>query len=211
MNQASLQIPRYSPHPSLLQIPEAPVVENSLNTVLQAWNTSPEVIEGGTFNNLIDKCYEQLRNMAATRVRDAGAMQISPTELLHEAILVVGESGMKLENSDHFLATMSLKMRSILVDHARHNLAARHGGKHLRITLTSLEVDSGDMSFELVALDGAFMQLDKVEPRSAQVMHLTYFAGMTREDVATLLDISVPTVDRELRFGRAFTLEIMRD
>ena len=188
-----------------------PSNENSLNSVLEAWNTSEDGMQSGAFNNLIELCYEELRTMAAARVRIANSIQISPTELLHEAILGVGESGVKMRNSEHFLATMSLKMRSLLVDNARHHLALRHGGDQLRITLSSLEVDSGDMSFELIALDESFTHLDKIEPRSAQVMHLTYFAGMDREEIAKLLDISVPTVDRELRFGRAFTLESMRD
>ena len=185
--------------------------ENSLNSVLAAWNTSEDGVQGGAFNNLIELCYEELRTMAAARVRTTNAVQISPTELLHEAILGVGESGVKIRNSEHFLATMSLKMRSLLVDNARHHLALRHGGDQMRITLSALEVDSGDLSFELIALDEAFTQLDRLEPRSAQVMHLTYFAGMDREEIAKLLDVSVPTVDRELRFGRAFTLENMRD
>lgn len=186
-------------------------VENSLTTILQSWNASHDGIQGSAFNDLIGLCYEQLRTMAATRVRDTGCVSISPTELLHEAILGVGESDVNLKNSEHFLATMSLKMRSLLVDHARHNLATRHGGDHVRITLTELEVEGTDLSFELIALDEAFQQLDELEPRSAQVMHLTYFAGMGREDIAKLLDVSLPTVDRELRFGRAFTMESMRN
>ncbi len=187
------------------------MAENSLTTVLQSWGASNDGIQGPAFNNLIELCYAQLRVMAAARVRDAGAVSISPTELLHEAILGVGESDVKLKNSEHFLATMSLKMRSLLVDHARHNLASKHGGDQMRITLTELEVEGTDLSFELVALDEAFRQLDEMEPRSAQVMHLTYFAGMGRDDIAKLLDVSLPTVDRELRFGRAFTMESMRN
>jgi RNA polymerase sigma factor (TIGR02999 family) len=187
------------------------LAENSLTTVLKSWSASHDGIQGPAFNNLIELCYEQLRAMAATRVRETGSVSISPTELLHEAILGVGESDVNLKNSEHFLATMSLKMRSLLVDHARHNMATRHGGDHVRITLSELEMEGTDLSFELIALDEAFQQLDEMEPRSAQVMHLTYFAGMAREDIAKLLDVSLPTVDRELRFGRAFTMESMRN
>ncbi len=190
------------------------MVENSLTQILQAQNI-PQDDEGGVdvnkFNNFIELCYGQLRSMAATRVRDAGMVSLSPTELLHDAILDVGDSGVDIKNREHFLATMSLKMRSLLVDHARRNLADKRGGDYVRITLTELDIEGTDLSFELVALDEAFQQLDKIEPRSSQVMHLTYFAGMKREDIAKLLDISLPTVDRELRFGRAFTMESMRN
>ncbi len=149
--------------------------------------------------------------MAGSRVREVGAISISPTELLHEAILGVGDSSVGIKNKEHFLATMSLKMRSLLVDHARHNLTSKRGGDQLRITFTEQDIEGSDSSFELLALDEAFQRLDDIEPRSAQVMHLSYFAGMLREDIAKLLDISLPTVDRELRFGRAFTMESMRN
>lgn len=183
---------------------------NSLTTMLQAWHASHQGIQDGAFNTLIEACYEQLRRMAANRVRESGVVSVSPTELLHDAIICIGESDSDLKNSKHFLATMSLKMRALLVDHARANLTEKRGGDLLRVTLTDLNIGASDSAYELVALDDAFNQLDSTEPRSAQVMHLTYFAGMQREDIAKLLDISVPTVDRELRFGRAFTMDSIR-
>jgi RNA polymerase sigma factor (TIGR02999 family) len=183
---------------------------NSLTTMLQAWHASQKGIQDSAFNSLIDVCYEQLRRMAATRVRESGAISVSPTELLHDAIICIGESDSDLKNSKHFLATMSLKMRALLIDHARANLTEKRGGDLMRVTLTDLNAGAVDSTYELVALDDAFNQLDVTAPRSAQVMHLTYFAGMQREDIAKLLDISLPMVDRELRFGRAFTMDSIR-
>jgi RNA polymerase sigma factor (TIGR02999 family) len=187
------------------------LAQNSLTNVLQSQNAPHESIQGSAFNNLIELCYTQLRNMAGTRVRNAGEISISPTELLHEAIIGVSDASGHIKNKEHFLATMSLKMRSLLVDHARHNLADKRGGDQLRITFTEQDIEGSDSSFELLALDEAFQRLDEIEPRSAQVMHLSYFAGMLRDDIAKLLDISLPTVDRELRFGRAFTMDSMRN
>ncbi len=184
--------------------------ENSLTTMLHAWHASQMGIQDGSFNILIETCYEQLRRMASTRVKESGVVSVSATELLHDAIICIGESDADIKNSKHFLATMSLKMRALLVDHARANLTEKRGGDQMRITLTDLDIGVNDSSFELVALDDAFNQLDATEPRSAQVMHLTYFAGMQREDIAKLLDISLPTVDRELRFGRAFAMDSLR-
>ena len=186
--------------------------ENSLDAVLRASGVSDLACgDALAFNKLVELCYVQLRSMAGTRVRNSGVASISPTELLHDAIIDLNGTDFKLTNKHHFLAIMSLKMRNLLVDHARSNLSNKRGGDRLRITYTEADVDGADMSFELIALDGALTQLDKIEPRSAQIMHLTYFAGMTREAIAKLLDVSLPTVDRELRFGRAFTLEEMRD
>ena len=193
-------------HLANMNLPSAKV-ENSLTTLLQAWQQSHQGIQAGAFNTLIETCYEQLRRMAATRVRERGAISISPTELLHDAIICIGESDAELKNSNHFLATMSLKMRSLLIDHARANLAERRGGEMLRVTFTEFNLAPNEASHEFMAIDEALSELDVHEPRAAQVMHLAYFADMKREDIAKLLDISPATVDRELRFGRAFAMD----
>jgi RNA polymerase sigma factor (TIGR02999 family) len=193
----------------------APKTENSLTTMLQAWQASRQGIEAVAFNTLIEACYEQLRRIAAMRVRERGAVcgaarsaiSVSPSELLHDAIICIGESGAELKNSQHFLATMSLKMRSLLVDHARGNLAERRGGDWLRVTFTDFNLAPTAASYELIAIDDALSELDSAEPRVAQVMHLSYFADMKRDDIAKLLNISSASVDRDLRFGRAFTMD----
>jgi RNA polymerase sigma factor (TIGR02999 family) len=182
-------------------------VENSLTTMLKAWQASRQGIEAVAFNTLIEACYEQLRRIAAMRVRERGAISVSPSELLHDAIICIGESDAELKNSQHFLATMSLKMRSLLVDHARGNLTERRGGDWLRVTFTDFNLAPTAASYELIAIDEALSELDGAEPRAAQVMHLSYFADMKRDDIAKLLGISPASVDRDLRFGRAFTMD----
>jgi RNA polymerase sigma factor (TIGR02999 family) len=184
--------------------------DHSLTTMLKAWQASSNGIDDVAFGRVIDACYKQLRQMAAQRVRANSAVSVSPTELLHDAIICIGESDAVIKNSKHFLATMSLKMRTLLVDHARGGLADKRGNGALRMTFTESQLPMSDLSYELVAIDDALTQLDVTEPRSAQVMHLTYFAGMPREEIAKLLEISMPTVDRELRFGRAYTIEKIR-
>ncbi len=183
---------------------------NSLTQLLEVWHQSREGIKNPAFNELIEACYAQLRRMAASRVRDAGAVSISPTEVLHDAIICMGESDVALKNSAHFLAMMSLKMRGLLVDHARTNMRDKRGGEWVRVTLSEQSAEGADAAIELIALDEALQRLDVEHPRCAQIMHLTYFAGMEREDIAKLLDISVPTVDRDLRFGRVFATDIVR-
>jgi RNA polymerase sigma factor (TIGR02999 family) len=188
-----------------------PQLKNSLTTMLDAWQTSHHGMHDSAFHTLIDACYEQLRRLAAERLRESGAISLSPTDLLHDAIIYIGESHAAIKNTDHFLATMSLKMRSLLIDHARTKLADKHGGDLIRITLTDANVAVSDITFELIALDAAFNLLDETEPRCAQVMHLTYFAGMKRADIAKLLDVSLFTVDADLRFGHAFAMESLDD
>jgi RNA polymerase sigma factor (TIGR02999 family) len=184
---------------------------NSLTQLIEVWRQSQQGANSPAFNELIEACYAQLRRMAAARVRDVGAVSISPTEVLHDAIISMGESDVELKNSAHFLAMMSLKMRVLLVDHARASLRdKRDGGDGVRVTLPKLNVEGADATIELLALDEALQRLDEEHPRCAQIMHLSYFAGMESEAIAELLDISLPAVDRDLRFGRVFATDIVR-
>lgn len=182
---------------------------NSLTHLIASWHAAEPGLASPAFSALIDACYQQLHRMATARVRASGAISLSPTEVLHEAILAVGESPTTLKNGAHFLATMSLKMRTLLVDHARANLADKRGGAWVRVTLSEVTAASSNAAEELILVDQAFQHLDREHPRCAQVMHLSYFAGMERETIAKLLDISIPTVGRDLRFGRAFATDIV--
>lgn len=80
--------------------------------MLQAWQASRQSVIAVAFKTLIEACYEQLRRVAAMRVRERRAISVSPSELLHDAIICIGKSDGELKNSQHFFATMSLKMRS---------------------------------------------------------------------------------------------------
>ena len=101
-------------------------------------------------------------------------------------------------------------MRSLLVDHARNNLREkRGGGDWVRVTFSAIDNEVPPEAIELVALDEALHNLDLNYPRCAQVLHLLYFAGMERLEIADFLQISSATVDRELRFGRAFARDFL--
>lgn len=178
-----------------------PQPDSSLTALLQAWRNG----SGTAFGDLIDQVYDQLHKIAAQRVnRAGGSVTLSPTELLHDVLLKVMPAPMDWANRAHFFATMSLAIRSILVDHARARNADKRGGDCIRVTLTGADVGEESMASDLLALEQALTQLEALDPRCGQVMHLTYFGGLSREEVATLLKISVPTVTRDLRFARAW-------
>jgi RNA polymerase sigma factor (TIGR02999 family) len=107
----------------------------------------------------------------------------------------------------HFFATVSLTMRRVLRDHARARLADKRGGDRVQVTLSSLAVGEESMAADLLTLDRLLDTLARNDPRAAQVMELTYFMGLQRQEIAELLGVSVPTVDRELRFSRAWLAE----
>ena len=150
--------------------------------------------------------------MAVRRLGNHAAATLSPTELVHETALGMMQSPMDFANRAHFFATMSLAMRSILVDHARARAADKRGGDEVRVSLS--HVESGDeegMAVDLLALEQALTQLEALDPRCGQVMHLTYFGGLQQGEIALVLNVSVPTVKRDLRFARSWLLKAIGD
>ena len=176
----------------------------SLTALLQSWRRG----SGTAFGELIDQVYDQLRAIAAGRVRSGGPqVTLSPTEVLHEALLGLLPAPADFANRVHFFATLSLAIRSILVDHARARAAGKRGGGALRVTLVDVasdEAGGGDAAVDLLVIDDALERLARLDARCGQIMHLKCFGGLSRDEIASFLDISVPTVDRELRFARAW-------
>jgi len=142
--------------------------------------------------------------MAASRLRGAESPSLATGDLLNEALLKIIESPVEWKNRQHFFSTVSLAMRSVLVDHARARQSDKHGGNWRRATLTLSAVGEESMVADLLNLDALLTELHNNDPRAAEILQLTYFGGMNREDIATTLDLSLATVDRELRFARAW-------
>lgn len=104
----------------------------------------------------------------------------------------------------HFFATVAVTMRSILVDHARARAADKRGGQWQRVSYTLAGVGEESDVADLLTLDALLTRLEALDARVFDVLQLTYFGGLTRDEIAVLLALSVPTIDRELRFARAW-------
>lgn len=172
-----------------------------LTTLLGAWQQG----EGAAFQQLFEKAYEELKKIAGQRLRQLGGnCSLSPTELLHETILRVMDEPLQWKNRAHFFASMSLYLRAVMVDHARARGAIKRGSGAIHVTLTN--IDSGDESgiADLLSLDAALKQLHEMDPRSSEILHLTYFAGLEREEIAEVLEVSPATVVRDLRFAKSW-------
>jgi RNA polymerase sigma factor (TIGR02999 family) len=99
---------------------------------------------------------------------------------------------------------MSLAMRSVLVDHVRAKGALKRGGDRLRVTLNDATAIEDERVLDIIALDEALNRLESLDARGAAVLHLTYFAGLERKEIAEVMGVSVATIDRSLRFSRAW-------
>lgn len=142
--------------------------------------------------------------------READGHTLQPTELVDEALVrLLGERKATWENRAQFFAVASQMIRRILVDHARHRRRAKrdHG---VRVTLDEGVAEVSARSLDLIALDDALQELDRVAPRQAKVVELRFFGGLDVDEVAHALDISPATVKRDWTFARAFLLKTLQ-
>ena len=172
----------------------------SLTLLLHAWKAGDQQ----ALAPLLRSVHGELMRMAASRLRGADSGMLSRGDLLNEALLRILESPPDWKDRAHFFAIVSLTMRTVLVDHARARQAHKRGGGRERVSWTISALGEESMAADLLTLDALLRQLESEDPRAAQIVQLTYFGGLERQDIAAVLAISLPTVDRDLRFGRAW-------
>jgi RNA polymerase sigma factor (TIGR02999 family) len=163
---------------------------------------------------LLPLVYEQLRALAGRRMRRERADQtLQATALVHEAYLrLVDTTKVQLWASRwHFFAAAAEAMRRILVDHARRHGRIKRGGAHIRVELDNVELTVNGPPAELIALDEALNQLAREQPQKAQLVNLRYFGGLTHEEAAQALGISVSTADRHWAYARAWLYRRMAE
>jgi RNA polymerase sigma factor (TIGR02999 family) len=128
---------------------------------------------------------------------------LQTTALVNEAYLKLIDQKVEWQNRAHFFAIAAQIMRRILIDHARKHLGPRHGGAKV-ISLDEVAVVSNERASELVALDEALMTLAEVDERKSRIVELRYFGGLSVEETATVLGVSVGTIEREWQRAKAF-------
>jgi RNA polymerase sigma factor (TIGR02999 family) len=156
-------------------------------------------------SELLPLVYDELRKLAAARMADEKPGQtLQPTALVHEAYLrLVGDVQPRDWNGrGHFFAAAAEAMRRILVENARRKHALKRGGDRQRLDLA--EPAAPRFSDDLLALDQALEQLAAKDPRKAEVVKLRYFAGLTMEQTAESLGISLATANRWWNYARAW-------
>jgi len=164
-------------------------------------------------NQLLDVVYEELRRLAAYKMaQEAPGQTLQPTALVHEAWLkLIGAGERKFENRAHFFAVAAEAMRRILIDRARRRKTQRHGGRYERVELQETGLAAPADDDQLLAVDEALEKLSHEHPVQAQVVKLRYFGGMTNEEVAHALDLSVSTVKNYWAFARAWLFDSIRN
>lgn len=175
---------------------------SEVSGLLKRWSAGDERAR----DQLIPLVYERLRELAHRRLRAGpGEHSLNTTGLVHEAYLrLVDASGVDLPDRAHFLALASQIMRNLLVDRARARMAAKRGGGKAPLELQEAFWISDQDGESVVELDEALRRLKTLSPRQSQLLEHRYFGGLSLEETAAALGVSLATVKRELRLARAW-------
>ncbi|MCC7054703.1 MAG: sigma-70 family RNA polymerase sigma factor [Gemmatimonadaceae bacterium] len=165
----------------------------------------------GAADRLIPIVMDVLHRIAERAMRrEMEGHTLQPTELVDEALMrLLGERRVTWESRAQFFAIAAQTIRRILVDHARHRHRVKrdHG---LRVTLDERVAEMPERSLDLIALDDALQELDRLAPRQAKVVELRFFGGLDVDETAHALAISPATVKRDWTFARAFLLKTLK-
>jgi RNA polymerase sigma factor (TIGR02999 family) len=180
---------------------EIPIV-NEAGPILEALERG----EPGATDKLLTLVYYELRRVAASKMaQQAPGQTLQPTALVHEAWLrMMGDRNPTFKDRTHFFSAAAEAMRHILIDRARRKLARRHGGEFERVDIETLEIAAPDKEDRLLAVDEALEKFALKYPVQAEAVKLRYFGGMTDEETAHLLGVSVSTVRNYWTFSRAW-------
>ena len=157
-------------------------------------------------DKLLPLVYEELRRLAAQKMsQEPPGQTLQATALVHEAyIRLVGDEPPNWSGRTHFFAAAAEAMRRILIENARRKRRLRHGGGQRRVDIDDACMAIEGPSEDLIALDEALVKLALEDPVKADLVKLRYFAGLTIEQAAKILEISRATADRYWSYARAF-------
>lgn len=180
--------------------------------------------EAGAAERLLSIVYDELHRIASSKLsRETPGQTLQATALVHEAylkLMPVGDraaavaskgNGPRWDSRGHFFAAAAEAMRRILVDNARRKNRLKRGGDFSRVPLDNIHLNDDSSSIDLIALDEALTKFEQHSPDKATVVKLRYFAGLTLEETADALSISVPTVHRHWRYARAWLRRELED
>jgi RNA polymerase sigma-70 factor (ECF subfamily) len=171
--------------------------------LLRAWSAG----DAGAFDRVLPLVYEELHRMAARYlVGERSSVSLQTTALVNELCLrLLGWDPVRWQNRGHFFGVSARMMRRVLVDIARRRRAERRGGPNaVRVPLEGIDVPATEPGADLLAVDMAIEMLAVEDPRKAQVVELRFFGGLSIEETAEALGVSVRTVHTDWALARAW-------
>ena len=173
-----------------------------ITQLLVAWNNGDQA----AFEKLAPLVHQELHRLAKRKMAGEGPGHIlQTTALVNEAYLrLIDWKSVNWQNRAHFFGLAAKIMRHILVDFARARHRDKRGGDALQVSLSEATVIAQEQSTDLVALDDALQRLEQLDPRQARVVELRFFAGLSLDETAEALKVSVATVRRDWKMAEAW-------
>ena len=156
--------------------------------------------------DLVERFYKDLRRIAAAQLQlERSNHTLQPTALVHEAYArMVGRQQPEFKSRAHFLSIAAKVMRQILIDYARRRKASKRGSGSPKMSLEEACGAAVDQPQAMIALADALEQLEKKDPRKAQLIEMRFFGGLTLEESAEVAGITMESVRYELRLAQAW-------
>lgn len=172
-----------------------------ITQLLKRWSAGDDA----AFALLAPLVYEELRKLARNAFRqERGGHTLQATAVVHEAYLQLVNASVDWDSRAHFYALAARMMRRILLNHANARAADKRGGDAVRVTFDEATVRDESNAEDVIDLDRALSRLAREDQRTADIVELHYFAGMTYKEAGTVLEVSEATAKRALRFGKAW-------
>ena len=179
-----------------------PQPSKEITQLLRDWSRGDKQ----ALDHLLPAVYQELRKIASGYLRgERAGHTLQPTALIHEAYLrLIDQNFPPWQSRTHFFGVAAQLMRQILVEHARSHQAAKRGGGGQKLSLDEATVYSVEQAADLVALDDALRTLAALDERKCRVVELRFFGGLSVEETAEVLGVSVATIGREQRLAQAW-------
>jgi RNA polymerase sigma-70 factor (ECF subfamily) len=164
-------------------------------------------------DELLPLVYEKLRTLARElMVQERPDHTLQPTALVHEAYLkLIDQTRAHWRDRAHFFSVAALALRRILVDHARGHERAKRGGGRTKLQLDEGLIAAYEQTVDLLGLDDALARLAQQDAQRARVVELRFFAGLSTDETAAVLNVSTRTVERQWRYARAWLFRELKD
>jgi RNA polymerase sigma factor (TIGR02999 family) len=179
-----------------------------ITRLLQSWSQGDDVAR----EELAALVYSELHRRAVAMLRrEQKGHTLRPTALVHEAYLRLVGQRTSWRNSSHFFGVASQAMRRVLVDHARARHAAKRAEGGLRVELTEALASSEPREVDLLALDAALDALASRDPEQARLVELRFFGGLSHEEAAEVMGVSLASAKREWSLAKAWLFRRLRE
>jgi RNA polymerase sigma factor (TIGR02999 family) len=163
-------------------------------------------------DKLMPVVYKEMHQLAHMHLRkERRDHTLNPTALVHEAYMkLIDQDKLTWQNRAHFFGVASQAMRRILINYANARIAQKRGGNYVLVTFIDDNMKRESKPEELIALDEALNKLEKLSERQSKIIEQWFFVGLNHEEIAEVLNVSVPTVRRDFRLAKAWLSRELR-